>query len=42
MPDPKQEIQTLTKWLMLILDEVGEKIEQKEIVYDGGTNPEVR
>lgn len=33
---------TLTKWLFLILDEVAEKIESKEISFEGGTNPEIR
>lgn len=36
------EVYTLTKWLFLILDEVAEKIESKEIIFEGGNNVEVR
>lgn len=32
----------MTKWLFVILDEVAEKIDGKEISFEGGTNPEIR
>jgi hypothetical protein len=37
-----EEVYTLTKWLFVILDEVADKIENKEISFEGGTSPEIR